>query len=83
MGLVGGVAVLLLVVQGSILRWGLAPLRRAAADLAAIEAGQATQLQGRYPKELRGLTDNLNALITSGQGQLSATGIPSAISPIA
>lgn len=66
----GGVAVLLLVVQGSILRWGLAPLRRVAADLAAIEAGQATQLQGRYPKELRGLTDNLNALITSGQGQL-------------
>ncbi|MFZ5592889.1 MAG: ATP-binding protein [Pseudomonadota bacterium] len=69
-GWLGGVAVLLLVVQGSILRWGLAPLRRAAADLGAIEAGQATQLQGRYPKELRGLTDNLNALITSGQGQL-------------
>ena len=62
-GWLGGVALLLLLVQGIILRWGLSPLRRAADDLAAIEAGKATQLEGTYPKELRRLTTNLNALI--------------------
>lgn len=62
-GWLGGVAVLLLVAQGVILRWGLSPLRRAADDLAAIEAGTATQLEGTYPKELQRLTTNLNALI--------------------
>jgi len=65
-----GVALLLLAVQGTILRWSLAPLRRVAVDLAAIEAGRATQLQGHYPQELSGLTDNLNILIRGGQVQL-------------
>ena len=62
-GWLGGVACVLLLVQGRILRWGLAPLRRAADDLTAIEMGQRTQLEGPYPRELTGLTDNLNALI--------------------
>ena len=69
-GWLGGVALLLLAVQGSILRWSLAPLRRVAVDLAAIEAGRATQLKGHYPQELSGLTDNLNILIRGGQAQL-------------
>lgn len=69
-GWLGGVALLLLAVQGSILRWSLAPLRRVAVDLAAIEAGRAVQLEGNYPKELSGLTDNLNTLIRGGQTQL-------------
>lgn len=38
-GTLGGVAVLLLAVQGTILRWGLLPLKQAADELAAIEAG--------------------------------------------
>lgn len=58
-----GVALLLLLAQGLILRWGLSPLRRAADSLAAIEAGKATQLEGAYPKELQRLTTNLNALL--------------------
>ena len=62
-GWLGAVTVVLLLVQGTILRWGLIPLRRVAEDLTAIEAGTQARLQGRYPKELRGLTDNLNALI--------------------
>lgn len=69
-GWLGGVAFLLLAVQGSILRWSLAPLRRVAIDLEAIEAGRATQLKGHYPQELSGLTDNLNILIRGGQAQL-------------
>lgn len=62
-GGLGGVAVLLLIVQGIILRWSLAPLRRVAADLKEIETGRQAQLSGHYPRELRGLTDSLNALI--------------------
>lgn len=69
-GWLGGAALLLLAVQGFILRWGLAPLRRVAEDLAAIETGQAGRLTGPYPQELRGLTDNLNALLESSQSHL-------------
>ena len=59
------VAILLVAVQGAILRWGLGPLRRAAADLTAIERGDKEQLEGRYPVELRRLTDNINILVRS------------------
>ncbi|MBS1212543.1 MAG: putative histidine kinase, partial [Proteobacteria bacterium] len=70
-GWLGGAALLLLAVQGLILRWGLAPLRRVAGDLEAIEAGQATRLSGEYPTELQGLTDNLNALLESSRSHLA------------
>lgn len=56
-------AVLLLLTQGALMRWSLAPLRRVERDLAAIEKGQRRQLTGQYPAELRGLTENLNALL--------------------
>lgn len=65
-----GVALVLLAVQGSILRWSLAPLRQVTADLAEIEAGRRTELIGQYPRELRGLTDNLNALIRHERSHL-------------
>lgn len=61
----GGLALILLLAQGLILRWGLKPLRKVASDLQEIEAGQADHLEGRYPRELQGLTGNLNALIAS------------------
>ncbi len=63
----GGLALILLLVQGGILRWGLKPLRRVEDDLQAIEAGRVDRLEGEYPEELRGLTGNLNALIASAQ----------------
>src|SRR3569623_163962 len=69
-GWLGGVAVLLLTVQGAILRWSLTPLRKAAQDLAAIEIGKQRQLEGHYPRELRWLTDNLNALLASQREHL-------------
>jgi two-component system, OmpR family, sensor histidine kinase PhoQ len=68
-GWLGAAALVLLAVQGSILRWSLAPLRRAAADLAEIEAGHRARLEGEYPPELRGLTDNLNALLQTEHAQ--------------
>jgi two-component system sensor histidine kinase PhoQ len=69
-GSLGGVALILLAVQGLVLRWSLAPLRQVAEDLAAIESGQHQQLEGRYPREMLGLTDNLNALLASQREHL-------------
>jgi len=69
-GTLGGVAILLLAVQGSILRWGLLPLKKAADELSAIEAGAQNKLQGDFPRELRGLTGNINALISHQQEHL-------------
>ena len=62
--LLGSVAIILLAVQGTILRWGLFPLKHAANELSAIEAGSQLQLEGEYPEELKGLTSNINALLT-------------------
>lgn len=62
-GALGVVAVVLLLVQGAVLRWGLAPLRRVASDLAAIEEGRKHELDGEYPRELLALTANLNTLV--------------------
>jgi two-component system sensor histidine kinase PhoQ len=69
-GSLGGVALLLLAVQGTILRWGLSPLRKATNELAAIEAGQQARLQGGYPRELQGLTGNINTLLSQQQEHL-------------
>lgn len=69
-GWLAGAAFLLLLVQGAILRWSLAPLRRVADDVRAIEAGIAQRLDGDYPRELRNLTDNLNGLLTSADSHL-------------
>ena len=65
-----GAAILLLLVQGAILRWSLAPLRRVAEDVRAIETGIAQRLTGDYPHELRNLTENLNGLLTSADSHL-------------
>ncbi len=65
----GGVAMLLLILQVLFLRWGLSPLHRMARDLKSIEAGDSEALQGTYPRELKGVTDNLNLLIKSERKQ--------------
>ena len=67
----GGAALALLLLQGVILRRTLAPLRRVAADLRAIEAGRAERLTGLYPRELQGLTENLNALLDQAESHLA------------
>jgi two-component system sensor histidine kinase PhoQ len=59
----GGAALLLLVAQGLVLRWGLRPLRQVAEALTEIESGRSEQLQGCYPRELSPLTSNINSLI--------------------
>lgn len=67
----GGVALLLLLMQFFLMRWGLSPLQRMASDLKQIESGDKDQLASDYPKELRGVTVNLNLLIESERKQQS------------
>ncbi len=59
----GGAAGLLLLAQLWLLRWGLAPLRQVASEIRRIEEGEQSRIEGRYPTEISGLTDNLNTLI--------------------
>ncbi len=62
-GWLGGLSLILLAALLAALRWGLAPLRRAAEEVSAVESGTQDRLHGVYPREIRALTDNLNALI--------------------
>jgi two-component system sensor histidine kinase PhoQ len=67
----GAAALALLLLQVVILRRTLAPLRRVAADIRSIEAGRTERLRGDYPRELHGLTDNLNALLDQAESHLA------------
>jgi len=66
----GGSALLLLVVQGSILRWSLRPLRRVGRELAEIEGGARERLGSDYPDEIAPLTGGINRLLTHEQARL-------------
>ncbi len=57
-------AILLLATQIWVLRWGLSPLRKVGQELSAIEAGERNQIDGRYPREVKQLADNINTLLT-------------------
>ncbi|MDH5216491.1 MAG: ATP-binding protein [Gammaproteobacteria bacterium] len=61
---------LLLLTLTLLLRWTLSPLRNAAMEIKQIEVGEKTHLEGNYPTELRGMTDNINALIQSNRVRL-------------
>ena len=65
----GGAALLLLLAQGLVLRWGLTPLRQVTVALKEIESGRAEQLEGRFPRELSPLTSNINSLIRHAQAR--------------
>ena len=66
----GGVSVLLILVQGSLMRWSLRPIRTAATEIEEIESGKQSELEQSYPKELKVLTKNLNALMKSNKQHL-------------
>lgn len=65
----GGSAIVLLLIQFLLMRWGLSPLQKMANDLIKIESGEKEKLEGSYPRELQGVTDNLNLLIVSERKQ--------------
>ncbi len=63
--------VLLLASQALLLRWLLRPLRRVEREIAAVERGEATALGTDYPRELQGVTANLNALVGAERERLA------------
>ncbi len=65
----GGIGLVLLLIQSVILRWGLSPLPKLAEDLQKIERGEQEQLSGSYPVELQGVASNLNLLIANERQQ--------------
>ena len=67
----GGFSLLLIAIQGTLMRWSLRPLRTAAKEIEKIESGQQSALKNNYPKELQSLTQNINGLIKSNKQHLS------------
>jgi two-component system, OmpR family, sensor histidine kinase PhoQ len=63
-GWLGAMALLLLLAQSLILRWGLSPLRDVADELTGLEQGRQEGIAGNYPTEVKRLTDNLNTVLT-------------------
>lgn len=61
----GLLAILIILTQALILKWGLRPLSGLARDLRQIESGTEAQLRGRYPTEIQAVTDNLNQVLGS------------------
>ncbi len=65
-----GVAAVLIIGQGLVLRWVFRPLRRVSGDLKKMKEGMLNRLEGSYPLEMQPLVDNLNALLETRQQQL-------------
>lgn len=72
--LFGGFGVVMLLLLGTLavlLRRLLSPLRRVEQEIEAIEAGNLTEVGTGYPRELLGITTNLNALLNSERERLA------------
>jgi two-component system sensor histidine kinase PhoQ len=67
LGLSVVLALLLLLVQAWVIRWGLAPLGFIARDIGRLEAGELDRLESRVPRELEPLTESVNQLLDSEQ----------------
>ncbi len=63
-------SVLFLLVQWVSLRWSLRPLRQVSEQLQQVEVGEQSSLEGAYPREILGLTENLNRFIGSERRHL-------------
>ena len=76
----GGLALLLLIVQIGLARWGLSPLRAMSRAVRRIEEGHSASIDGPVAVELEGLSDNLNALIRQARTRRQVPlGLPWAI----
>src|SRR4030095_10981051 len=65
-----GITVTMLVVLGGLVTFVRVPLRRLERQVREVEAGERVKLTGRYPSEIVGLADNLNALIDTERRRL-------------
>ncbi|MDX2424833.1 MAG: ATP-binding protein [Cycloclasticus sp.] len=66
----GGVAVLLMVIQFFILRRSLEPLRKIVFDLEKIQVGEREHLDNHYSEELKDIADTLNRLVDNERSHL-------------
>lgn len=64
LGILGLALLLILLFQ---IRFGLKPLDRVSATLAAVRSGQAERLEGHYPREIAPLVREVNALIDANK----------------
>ena len=64
-----GLAAVLLLVQVTILIWGLRPLRKVISEITAIESGKQERITNNYPREILRLTDNINGLLEHEHAQ--------------
>lgn len=60
-----GLLLLLLASLALLLRWALRPVRRIESEISEVEAGGRTALSNGQPRELQGLSTNMNALLAS------------------
>ena len=70
-GWFGALMLLLIGALWLLLRFLMAPLRRVEREIEAIEAGALNELGTDYPRELLGLTTNLNTLLRSERERLA------------
>jgi two-component system, OmpR family, sensor histidine kinase PhoQ len=66
-----GVAALLLLALAGLLRWALAPLRRLATQIRAVERGERDKLDDKWPAELTGVVANLNTLLSAERTRIA------------
>ncbi|GHA83754.1 ATP-binding protein [Cognatilysobacter bugurensis] len=66
----GGAGLILLLLQGVILRWSLMPLRHVIAELKRVQRGEASRMGMQHPRELEPLTESINAFIESERENL-------------
>jgi two-component system sensor histidine kinase PhoQ len=66
-----GVAALLLLGVAGLTRWALAPLRRLARQIRAVEQGELDKLDGKWPSELTGVVANLNTLLVAERTRIA------------
>jgi two-component system sensor histidine kinase PhoQ len=72
--LLGGftvVGLLLLATMALLLRWVLRPLHDLEAQIRDVENGEREQLDTGWPRELRGVVANLNALLTAERNRIA------------
>jgi len=61
---------LMLLALALLLRWGLRPVRRIAAEIVAVEQGAREDLGTGYPRELEGVRRNMNGLLAGQRDRL-------------
>ncbi|MCI0733611.1 MAG: ATP-binding protein [Methylococcaceae bacterium] len=66
----GGIGLILVVVQVGVLGWSLRPVRSLARDIEAIEVGTKERLDELYPREFQGVVVNINALLDAERSHL-------------